>query len=82
MHAIVDALPMVLQWPRLRIIADSDARKSASSPTHLPHARGDFVQVAVARCEVGRGVGEGDASAAVEGGGIYADSRRMRGESA
>ena len=30
MHAMVEAVPIVLQWPRLRIIEDSDVRKSCS----------------------------------------------------
>ena len=30
MQAMVEAVPMVLQWPRLRIIDDSDAMKAAS----------------------------------------------------
>jgi hypothetical protein len=28
-HAMVDAVPIVLQWPRLRIIDDSDFMKSS-----------------------------------------------------
>src|SRR5690606_9878571 len=61
--------------PDLRL-AEGDHGQVEGNPTRLPHAVADatsnIVQVAVARGQIGRGVGDGDLRSALEGVSGYA----------